>query len=149
MIHFSRKGPELHQDVIAAWLNMLSDAGHDVKAYCLMESTLERRRRLESPREDFHVIFEEIDGVEGVDSLQISISSLEQLIEVEDDDEEPPKIESTRASSSPLTRGFRERPTGVIFPKLSVSLGLTKTTVAIVTFMLLLYCFFVSNRLWR
>ncbi|GFG10290.1 putative ankyrin repeat protein RF_0381 [Aspergillus udagawae] len=149
MIHFSRKGPELHQDVIAAWLNMLSEAGHDVKAYCLMESTFERRRRLETPREDFHVIFEEIDGVEGVDSLQISISSLEQVIEVEDDDEEPPKIESTRASSSPLTRSFRERPTGVILPKFSVSLGLTKTTVAIVTFMLFLYCFFVSNRLWR
>ncbi|GIJ92664.1 hypothetical protein Asppvi_001942 [Aspergillus pseudoviridinutans] len=137
MIHFRNKRSDLHQDVIAAWLNMLSEAGHDVKAYCLMESTLEKRRRLESPREDFLVIFEEMEGVEGVDGLRISISSLEQVIEVDDDDEETAEIEGTRASSS-LIPGSRERRTGDIFPIRSVSLDLTKITFVFLVFILFL-----------
>ncbi|PKX88939.1 uncharacterized protein P174DRAFT_471363 [Aspergillus novofumigatus IBT 16806] len=95
MIHFRNKRPELNHEVIAAWLNLLSDAGHDVKVYCLTERTLERKRQETSraavPR--FLVIFEEMNGVDGVvDGLQISISSLEQVIEVEDEDEVPRKL---------------------------------------------------------
>ncbi|KAF4157464.1 hypothetical protein CNMCM6069_005558 [Aspergillus lentulus] len=149
MIHFCNKSPELNQGVIAAWLNLLSEAGHDVKAYCLTEGTLERKRQ-ESPRAafpNFLVIFQETDGVEGLDGLQISISSLEQVIEVEEDDEEPPKIESTRASSSQVAHVFWERRTGVMYPNLSVSFGLTRNTAVIVMFMLFVYSFFISNKL--
>ncbi|EAW25703.1 uncharacterized protein NFIA_045220 [Aspergillus fischeri NRRL 181] len=138
MIHFCNKRPELNQEVIAAWLNLLSEAGHDVEAYCLTECTLERKRQ-ETPRSafpNFLIVFEEIEGVERVDGLQISISSLEQVIEVEDGDEEPPKIENTRVSSSQVVHGFRERRTGAMFPNRSVSLGRTKQIFAFVMFML-------------
>jgi hypothetical protein len=149
MIHFRNKRPELNQELIAAWLNLLSEAGHDAKAYCLTESTLERKRQ-ETRKEAFprfHVVFEEMDGVEGDDGLLISISSLEQVIEVEDDDEETPKVESTGASSSVVTRSVRERPTGVMFPSRSVSFGLTRNAIVIVMFMLFVYCFFIPNKL--
>ncbi|RHZ67886.1 hypothetical protein CDV55_107918 [Aspergillus turcosus] len=145
MIHFSSKKAELHQGVLTAWLNLLSEAGYDVKAYCSVETVLERRRRLETSNAGFHVIVEEMDGMEGVDGHRISIASLETVIELEDDVEEHPKIESTQASSSALTRGFHERPAGVIFADLLVSSGLTKKTFVFVMLILFLYCFFFAN----
>lgn len=147
MIHFSSKKAELHQGVLTAWLNLLSEAGYDVKTYCSVETALERRRRLETSQAGFHIIFEEMDGVEGVDGQRISIASLETVIELEDDVEEHPKIESTQASSSALTRAFYERPTGVIFADLLLSSGLTKKTFVFVMLMLSLYCFFFATRL--
>ncbi|KAH2710086.1 hypothetical protein KXV24_009266 [Aspergillus fumigatus] len=138
MIHFCNRSPALNQEIIAAWLNLLSEAGHDVEAYCLTECTLERKRQETSrsafPR--FLIVFEKIEGVQRLNSMRISISSLEQVIEVEDEDEEAPKIESTRALSSHVVPSFRERRTDAMFPNRSVSLGLRKQIFAFVMFIL-------------
>lgn len=138
MIHFCNRSPALNQEIIAAWLNLLSEAGHDVEAYCLTECTLERKRQ-ETSRSAFPkflIVFEKIEGVQRLNSMRISISSLEQVIEVEDEDEEAPKIESTRALSSHVVPSFRERRTDAMFPNRSVSLGLGKQIFAFVMFIL-------------
>lgn len=138
MIHFCNRSPALNQEIIAAWLNLLSEAGHDVEAYCLTECTLERKRQ-ETSRSAFPkflIVFEKIEGVQRLNSMRISISSLEQVIEVEDEDEEAPKIESTRALSSHVVPSFRERRTDAMFPNRSVSLGLRKQIFAFVMFIL-------------
>jgi hypothetical protein len=147
MIHFSNKKAELHQGVLTAWLNLLSEAGYDVNAYCSVETMLERRRRLETSNAGFHVVFEEMNGVKGVEDQRISIVSLETVIELEDDVEEHLKIESTRASPSLLTRGFPERTTGVLFADLLVSTGRAKKIFVFVMLMLFVYWFLFVTKL--
>jgi hypothetical protein len=147
MIHFSSKKAELHQGVLSAWLNLLSEAGYDVNAYCSVETIIERRRRLETSNAGFHVVFEEMDGAKGVKHQGISIVSLETVIELEDDVEEHLKFESTRASSLPLTRGFPERTTGVLFADLLLSTRRPKKNFLFVMLMLFLYWFLFVTRL--